>query len=272
MYKRRLLRSLLTERTPDYPGRGFLTARLEGLEYAILLSFADSASSLLRYRTSAAARREVLFEFGKLSILWDDIQDEREDLLPDDELRRVLLGEAEVRGTDLHLVELGRSVARVLETVSRTPWSDAYREALGACFDSQRVAEASRQDADAVARTLEASERKGGAFALVLAFLLDPEEVPDPVREATHVAGSWVQAIDDYADVDKDRSCGIHTVFTSSPDPDATFAELTTRYRRSIVELVGREDYLVPLTEDLTALARFSRRPLVRPLFAALNG
>ena len=271
MYRRKLLSSFVTLRTPGYPGRSFLKARLEGLEHAILLAVLDSAAPVVRYRRSAAERDRLVMEWGRMWLLADDVQDEHPDAASDAELLGILLGEHQPRSTHPLVVELARAATAVQDAVRATPWWDAYRTETKRCFDSQKVVIHSRLDADLVPRTLEAAETKAGAFARGLVHVADPEALPENLNEALFWFGAWVQAVDDYADREKDAKSNVFTIFSTAADPDATLTELGARYRARIVERTGRADALVPLAEDLAWLAQLSRKPIVKPLFGLLN-
>ncbi|MFN7954213.1 MAG: hypothetical protein U0610_20980 [bacterium] len=272
MYRRKLLSSFVTLSTPGYPGRGFLKARLEGLEHAILLAVLDSASPALCYRRSEAERRRLVMDWGRMWLLVDDVQDEHPDAASDDELLAIILGRHAPTSTHPLVRELARAAKAVQDAVSVTPWWDAYLVETKRCFDSQKVVVESRLASDRVALTLEAAEIKAGAFARGLVHVADPESISDGMNEALFWFGAWVQAVDDYADREKDAKSHVFTIFSTAADPDATLAELGRSYRERIARHAGRTDALIPLAEDLAWLAQLSRKPIVKPLFGLLNG
>lgn len=272
MYKRKILSSLVFFETPRYPGRNFWKARLEALEYSILFSARDNSEKILKFQTSEKEQREIIFNWGKMWVLIDDLQDEMMGFASNSVLRNILTGEKYPSSEqNTLLLELISCAKFVNVRVSRTQQWKKYLQLSKECFDNQLNMTSSRKKSYLVARTLYSAEKKGGAFALSLIYALNPSNITEKVAKAIFIGGSWGQAIDDFADREKDKKYTVFTIFSTAANSYETLTNLANRYEKEIFSLVNRRDFVIPLAKDLTALAKLSRFPVFSTIFRQIN-
>ena len=271
MYKKQILWDAFTLKTPSYPGRSFFKTRMAGIEYSILAALVKSTRVHVRYRRNDDECIEVVFAIGKLARLIDDIQDESSIFISDQELFLILKGKSTKLYSHPLINDLCKTAKQVSIYINHSTNKKKYWYWMEYCFHYQAVSNICRQQKKLLSRTLEVSEKIGGSVALSLIYAMDPVTLPKNIEKALFIAGSWIQAIDDFVDRAKDKRLGIFTIFTQSTNPEKTLDIVAKKYKKAILLYSKDTTYIIPLIEDLMALAKFSQFPICRRIFSAIN-
>lgn len=263
---------MLSLKTPTYSGRSFLQSRLEGLEYAVLFSVIANSRQILHFLTPESEQKHIIFNWGRMWILIDDMQDEMKGLVSNADIKNILIGSNySFKVKHPLLIDLINSAKFVNDRVSQRSYLKQYLQFSVECFDNQLSMTKLRKRSDLIKETLASAEKKGGAFLLSLMYTLNPSYIPEKIAKAIFIGGSWGQAIDDFADREKDKKNSVFTIFSSTSHPDKVLDNLAYRYEKTIFSLIKKKNFIIPLARDLTALAKSSRMQLFSSIFRTLN-